>query len=104
MQRRPRIRYKLRLPAIFHWNDGTEHTDGGFTNDVAVNGALILSSKCPPVGTSIRIEVLLPSPAQSGAELRIECIGNVVRVVEAAGCFGVHGVFDDEHLTLHVSH
>jgi hypothetical protein len=27
-----------------------------------------------------------------------------VRVVEAAGCFGVHGVFDDEHLTLHVSH
>ena len=104
MQPRARVRYKLRLPAIFHWNDGTEHTEGGFTNDVALDGALILSSRCPPVGTSVRIEVLLPSPAESGAELRIECIGSVVRVAEQAGCFGVRGVFDDEHLTLHVLH
>jgi hypothetical protein len=27
-----------------------------------------------------------------------------VRVAEQAGCFGVRGVFDDEHLTLHVLH
>jgi hypothetical protein len=25
-----------------------------------------------------------------------------VRVAERAGCFGVHGVFDDDHLTRHV--
>jgi hypothetical protein len=104
MERRATVRYKLRLPAIFHWNDGTEHTEAGFTNDVALDGAMILSSKCPPVGTSIRIEVLLPSPAESGAELRIECIGNVVRVAEKGGCFGVHGLFDDDHLTCHVLH
>jgi hypothetical protein len=44
-ERRATVRYKLRLPVIFHWNDGNEHTGGGFTNDVALDGALIFSSK-----------------------------------------------------------
>jgi hypothetical protein len=98
------MRYKLRLPVIFHWNDGTEHTAGGFTSDVAQDGALILSSKCPPMGSDVRIEVLLPSPDQSGEEIRIECSGKVTRVADHAGCgaFGVHGIFDDDHLTRHV--
>ena len=100
-ERRAAVRYKLRLPVIFHWNDGNEHTEGGFTNDVALDGALIFSSKCPPVGSAIRIEVLLPSPDQTGEEFRIECVGKVTRVVDRAGCFGVHGTFDDDHLTRH---
>ena len=103
LQRRAAVRYKLRLPVIFHWNDGIQRTEGGFTNDVALDGALIFSTKCPPVGSDIRIEVLIPSPDQSGEELRIECIGKVTRVAEQAGCFGVHGMFDDEHLKLQVS-
>ena len=102
LQRRAAVRYRLRLPVIFHWNDGREHTEGGFTNDVALDGALIFSSKCPPIGADIRIEVVLPSPDQSGEELRIECTGKVVRTPHYAGCFGVHGVFDDDHLTRHV--
>jgi hypothetical protein len=97
-------RYKLRLPAIFHWNDGTEHTEGGFTSDVAVDGAMILSSKCPPVGAEIRIEVLLPSPDGIGEELRVEFLGKVTRVVYQpfGGAFGVRGVFDDDHMSRHV--
>jgi hypothetical protein len=103
-QRRTALRYKLRLPVIFHWNDGIEHTEGGFTNDVALDGALILSSKCPPVGSEVRIEILLPSPDLSDEDLRIECTGKVTRVLEQTGysAFGVHGVFDDDHLTRHV--
>jgi hypothetical protein len=101
-ERRAAVRYRLRLPVIFHWNDGNEHTGGGFTNDVALDGALIFSSKCPPVGSDIRIEVLVPSPDLSGEELCIECVGKVTRVAEQAGCFGVHGTFDDDHLTRHV--
>jgi len=68
---------------------------------VALDGALILSSKCPPVGTEVRIEVLLQSPDQSGEELKIECIGKVTRVLDQHGCraFGVQGIFDDDHLT-----
>jgi len=101
VQRRTAVRYNLRLPVIFHWNDGSDHTEGGFTNDVALDGALIFSSSCPPVGADIRIEVLVPSPDQSGDELRIECSGKVTRVAEQSGCFGVLGTFDDDHLTRH---
>jgi len=104
LQRRAANRYKLRLPVIFIWNDGNEHTEGGFTNDIALGGALIFSSKCPPVGANIRIEVLIPSPGQFDEQLRIECVGKVVRVAEQAGCFGISGSFDDEHLTRHVLH
>jgi PilZ domain-containing protein len=103
-QRRTAVRYKLQLPVIFHWNDGQEHTEGGFTSDVALDGALILSSKLPPVGSAVRIEVLLPSPDQSGEDLRIECTGKVTRVVDQPGtkAFGVQGIFDDDHLTRQV--
>ncbi len=73
--------------------------------DVALDGALILSSKLPPVGTDVRIEVLLPSPDNSGEELRIECTGSVTRIVEHAGyhAFGVQGGFDDDQLTRQVA-
>jgi len=86
---------------LFYWYDGKEQTGGGFTSDVAMDGALIVSSKCPPVGTDVRIEVLIPSPARSGGELRIECVGMVTRIVEQLGvkAFGVQGAFDDDHLT-----
>jgi hypothetical protein len=103
-ERRASVRYKLRLPVIFHWNDGTDRTEGGFTCDVAVDGALILSSKCPPVGSDIRVEVLIPSPNHSAEEIRIECVGKVERVWELSGSayFGVHGFFNDDQLTRHV--
>ena len=100
-ERRASVRYTLRLPVIFHWNDGADRTDGGFTCDVAVDGALIISSRCPPVGTDVRIEVLVPSPDHLSEEIRIECIGKVKRVWEQPGStyFGVYGLFDDEQLT-----
>jgi len=104
VQRRSAVRYKLRLPVIFYWNDGLEHTAGGFTSDVALDGALIISSTCPPIGSEVRIEVLIPSPNHSHEELRIECVGRVTRVVVPPGCsaFGVQGMFDDDHLTRQV--
>jgi len=78
--------------------------EGGFTNDVALDGALILASNCPPVGTEVRLEVLIPSPDQNGEDLRIKCIGQVTRVFHPPGhtAFGVHGTFDDDHLTRQV--
>jgi hypothetical protein len=89
------VRYGLRLPAIIRWNDGTEHTEGGFTNDVAVDGALISSSKCPSVGTNVRVEVLVPSPDNDTADIQIECEGKVVCILNTVGCrrFGVEGTF-----------
>jgi hypothetical protein len=100
---RTHVRYKLRLPVIYHYqSNGVEYTEGGFTFDVALDGALIFSSKCPPAGVDIRIEVLVPSPDRSGEELRIECTGKVTRTAEQTGCFGVRGNFDDDHITRQV--
>lgn len=98
------MRYRLRLPVIFHWDDGQEHTEGGFTSDIALDGALILSSRCPPVGAEVRIEVLIPFPKDHGEEIRIECLGKVTRVWEQPGTsyFGVYGMFNDDQLTRHV--
>lgn len=81
-----------------------DHTEGGFTTDVALNGALILSSVRPPLGADVRIEVLIPSPDQNIEEIRIECVGKVTRVADHLGStyFGVRGIFDDDHLTRHV--
>lgn len=101
LQRRDAVRYKLHLPVIFHWKEECEHTEGGFTCDVALDGALIRSTRCPPIGTDVRVEVLLPSPDRSGEELRIDCIGKVTRIATQGGltCFGVQGNFDDDHIS-----
>jgi len=103
-QRRAAVRYKLRLPVIFHWYDGVEHTEGGFTSDVALDGAFIRSKKFPPAGSEVRIEVLIPPPYETGDEVRIHCVGKVTRVVNQGGFsgFGVVGDFDDEDLTQQV--
>jgi len=98
--RRTAVRYRLSLPVIFCWNDGDEHTEGGFTLDVALDGVFIRSTKYPPLGADVRIEVLIPSPYQSGEELGIHCVGKVTRVLDMGRLtgFGVQGGFDDDHL------
>ncbi len=99
-QRRAAVRYKLRLPVIFHWNDGGDQTEGGFTCDVALDGVFIRSKRFPPAGSEVQIEVLIPSPYECD-EVRIHCIGKVTRVVKqgAFSGFGVVGDFDDDDLT-----
>jgi len=99
--RRNAVRYNLKLPVIFHWQDDKERIDGGFTSDVGLDGAQILSRACPPVGSMVRLEVLIPSPIRNTEELRIECIGKVTRVLEKPGCsaFGFQGTFDDDNLS-----
>jgi hypothetical protein len=100
-ERRSFARYKLQLPVIFHWNDGQSHTEGGFTFDVAQNGVLIRSKVCPPVGSTIRVEVLVPSVDLCGVGIRVQCVGQVTRVTDQGDMmsFGVEGDFDDAHLT-----
>ncbi len=93
-------RYRLQLPAIFHWNDGVEHTSGGFTSEVALDGAMILSRECPPVGSEVHLEVLFPSPERENEELRIGCAGKVTHLSKKSGgfAFGVRGMFQENEL------
>jgi len=95
------VRYRLRLPAITRWNDGAEHTEGGFTVNIALRGILIQSNKYPPVGSNVCVELVLPAPDSEKEEILIECVGRVVRVADqrSPGAFGVHGVFNEDLLT-----
>lgn len=104
LQRRSAVRYKLRLPVIFRWNDGVEHTSGGFTSDLALDGALIVSSDCPPLGSDVHVEVLFPSPERENEEVRIGCSGKVIHLSKWSGvyAFGFHGVFQESQLNRHV--
>lgn len=106
LERRSAVRYKLQLPVIFHWDDGVKHTGGGFTCNVALDGALIRSATSPPIGSEIRVEVLIPSSESAVEELRIQCVGRVTRVTDAStfATFGVEGCFDDDHITYRALH
>jgi len=97
-------RYKLRLPVVFYWNDGEHHAGGGFTSDIAIDRVFIHTSKCPPSGSDVRIEVLLPSLDGGDDEIRIECSGTVTQVIKQAGLtsFMFHGILSDDHLTRYV--
>jgi len=99
-QRRAAVRQTHRFPVIFHWNDGVDKSETGFTYDVATNGVLILSNKLPPVNCTVRVEMFTYPSDLSGEKMRIECFGKVTRVVEHSegSGFGVQGAFDYEHL------
>jgi hypothetical protein len=94
------IRYKLRLPVIFRWGDEEDYVAGGFTRDIAQNAAYVLSNKCPPVGSVVRIEVLVPLFDSFPAALHIEGIGKVTELIEDKGSSGFvfHGSFDDDRI------
>jgi hypothetical protein len=101
LKRRPAVRYKLQLPVIFHWNDeGVEHAEGGFTREVALDGALIQSAVSPPAGAKVQVEVLLMTAGQSSLGVCAHCSGFVTQVTEMNGVmtFGVEGVFADDNL------
>jgi hypothetical protein len=100
------VRFQLHLPVIFHWGDAEQYTHGGFTKEVAKDGAFILSSVLPPVGSEVRIEVLIPSPNPCGGEFRIECSATITKIFEEIECtgFSVDGVFSDDHLKRFESH
>ena len=105
VNRRSAVRFQLHLPVVFYWDDGQQRTAAGFTSNVALDGALIQSAICPPVGCDVRIEVLIPSPDQSGEQFRIECSGKVTRAncSGTSNYFGVRGVFDDGQITRQIA-
>lgn len=91
------VRYALRLPVIFHWGEQMNNVEGGFTKDIGRDEAFVLSGNCPPIGTHVRMEVLVPSPDSLPGAIRIECSGKVTHVVREDGYCGFlfHGRFYD---------
>jgi PilZ domain len=82
---RSHARYRLEAPVLFSWEDaqGAQMQGGGFTRDVSAMGAFIFSPGCPPQGTSVRLEILLP-PLKGKDHVTLVCDARVTRIESPA--------------------
>jgi hypothetical protein len=82
VERRKHIRYRLDLPAIFSWESSQRSRlqGEGITRDIDLEGVFIFTATCPPVETTIQLEVLLPPLTGAKATIRIKGEARVLRV------------------------
>ena len=106
VQQRESVRFHIRLPVIFRWNDeqGGRQQNGGFTRDISRRGLFVYSLIPPPSGVSVDLEVMLPPLAESGHGVRLQSEGRVLRIERkgeragfaATGDFDLHNVQESE--------
>jgi hypothetical protein len=65
-ERRTALRYPLRLPVVFSWQDENGRIQGcdGYSRDLGSRGIYVYAEQVPPLGVSCRNERL---PASSGS-------------------------------------
>jgi len=97
-ERRTRNRFRLVLPVVFHWNDGTQRSEVGYCRNIGLAGVFIVAGNCPPVDTEIRIDVVVPAFYPEPKEIRFHHHGRVVRIQtdEDLVGFAVSGHFEDD--------
>jgi hypothetical protein len=80
-ERRTALRYPLRLPVVFSWQDERGRTQGsdGYCRDLGSRGIYIHSDLVPPLGAAVEMNVFLPRPEHSARPSEIHAIGRVVR-------------------------
>jgi hypothetical protein len=59
VERRGQVRYALRAPVDFLWEegDGVEHQGAGLTRDVSQRGVFVVSDTYVPVAAVVRLEL-----------------------------------------------
>jgi hypothetical protein len=89
IDRRAFCRFRLLVPVLFRWADSVEHYyDVGHSGNVGLGGMFTLTSKCPPVGTQVEMEFVIPAFDRITRQVRFRCKGQVTRV---ESCYGVAG-------------
>jgi hypothetical protein len=80
-ERRTALRYPLRLPVVFSWQDdaGRVHGCDGYCRDLGSRGIYVQAELVPPLGVSVEMNVFLPRPEHSVRPSEIQAIGRVVR-------------------------
>lgn len=99
IERRARNRFRLVLPVVFHWNDGTERSGVGYCRNIGLGGLFIVASSSPPVDTELRIDVVVPAFDPEPKEILFHHTGQVVRIhaEEDLFAFAVAGQFEDDN-------
>ena len=82
VERRKHLRYQLDFPAIFSWESSQQSRlqGDGITRDIGPFSAFVFTPTCPPVESTIQIEVLLPPLTRAKATMRIKGEARVLRV------------------------
>lgn len=85
-ERRTALRYPLRLPVVFSWQDEAGRMQGcdGYCRDLGSRGIYVQAESVPPLGVSVEMNVFLPRPEHSDRPSEIHAIGRVVRSEHAA--------------------
>ena len=65
---------------LFSWNDHAHHQNAGFTRDIGTGGVFIFARACPPRGSRLKVEIVVPLSKETGREIRLRCVGEVIRV------------------------
>jgi hypothetical protein len=80
-ERRTAVRYRMKAPTIFQWKSlGSDRLQGeGATRDISVAGVFVFTAACPPVNSTIQMEVILP-PLRTALNTRIKAEMKVLRV------------------------
>ena len=97
--RRTFRRFQLAVPALFRWREEKEHREIGCCANIGMGGLFVLTTKHPPLAAEVQIEVMLPAFDPAAREVRINCIGRVIRTqdsghLSAAGFAVAAGSFE----------
>ena len=79
------VRYGLHAPVKFSWEGPRGSSFGeGMSRDVSVAGAFILTPTCPPVGTTLELEISLPPLYGPTPTVQLKGKARVLRIERAA--------------------
>ncbi|MGB9433129.1 MAG: PilZ domain-containing protein [Candidatus Acidiferrum sp.] len=98
MELRNRVRYRLSAEAVFAWQGphGKRLLAEGVTRDISVAGAFIFTRACPPVGTTLDLEIFLSSiPSSRRRTVQIKTMARVVRVEHSGNFDGFAAISQD---------
>jgi|SRR6476660_435561 hypothetical protein len=82
--RRAFRRFQLAVPALFRWREEEEHREVGCCANIGCGGLFVLSTKYPPLEAEVQVEVMLPAFDPGANEVRINCVGRVIRTQQSS--------------------
>ena len=85
MAKEPRRHNRVSAELPVELEDG----GSGLTRDVSPSGIYFVGLGRPQKGQAIRFTLEFANPADPSGKVRLACLGEVVRVEESAGKFGV---------------
>jgi hypothetical protein len=80
VDQRQNRRYQLKTAVKFSWESPQGMNRGeGFTRDISPSGVFVVTGDRLPLGTTVKLEVALPSPRKEAPGAALRTRGHVVR-------------------------